>query len=95
MFQNLKTNWPNTHAKFEPDWFSGFLKKLSRGIHGFVDLLLGFYDESEQFFREMNALKPLFLSFVKMNLDLCIFLLFFIKFREIVLQYNCLFCRKS
>ena len=41
MFQNLKTNWPNTHAKFEPDWFSGFLKKLLRGNHGFVDLLLG------------------------------------------------------
>ena len=42
MFQNLKTNWPNTHAKFEPDWFSGFLKKLGQESHGFVDLLLGY-----------------------------------------------------
>ena len=42
MFQNLETNRPNTHAKFELDWFSGFLKKRLHGSHGFVDLLLGF-----------------------------------------------------
>ena len=41
MFQNLETNWPNTHAKLELDWFSSFLKNWGRGIHGFVDLLLG------------------------------------------------------
>ena len=26
MFQNLETNTPKTHAKFELDWFSGFIK---------------------------------------------------------------------
>ena len=42
MFQNLESNRPNTHAKFEIDWFSRFLKNWGRGINGFVDLLLGF-----------------------------------------------------
>ena len=40
MFQNLVTNTQKTHAKFELDWFSGFLKKRLHGTHGFVDLLL-------------------------------------------------------
>ena len=41
MFHNLETKSPNTHAKFELVWFSGFLKKWLHGTHRFVDLLLG------------------------------------------------------
>ena len=40
MFQNLETNRPNTHAKFELDWFSGFLKKRLQGTHRFVDFFI-------------------------------------------------------
>ena len=41
MFQNLEPNWSNSHAKFELDWFSGFLKN---GYMDHTDLWIYYQD---------------------------------------------------
>ena len=58
MFQNLQTNQPNTHAKFELNWFSGFLKN---GDMEYTDLWIYYQDTdtlSDEHFQKYFESKP-------------------------------------